>query len=880
MELQTGMPLLKQQFAALLKKNALLAWRNKWATIMQIMASFLFLLLIFSIDALMESRRKSSVGKSDVKEPKAFSPGPIPACEDTLLVITPCWDFVWSGPKDNERIRGIVDAIRDNNPGRPIPFEKVKYFKTTGAADRWLFGNQLRTTGALHFEEENSTVISYGIQTNSTLAAALATPDDPTFTYRIPLQVAAEREIARSLIGDPDFNWVVNLKKFAHPGGDEQISPSIILSPIGPIVFMAIAMFGFVSQMSSLVQEKELKLRQAMSIMGLYDAAYWFSWLTWETVMSALSSILTVLFGKMFRFESFTKNNMGVFFLLLFFFQTSMMGLAFMLSTFLSKSSSANTIGFFIFIISFITQIVTFSAPIYTPVVNYWLRHLWSLFPPNLLARGVLLLDKAIVYPDPSNPLKKSAGMNWGNLEMCENADLQCTMTMKGVYIWFASTIVIWFILAIYFDNVLPNSSGVRKSVFYFLDIGYWTGRSGGIMEGAGLFSLEGFIPRLEPITPDDDDVLEEENYVKQQTRDGEVAPNIAVQIQGLVKSYPGKFLKKGAKSLPFHAVKGLWINMAKDQLFCLLGPNGAGKTTTISCLTGVTPVTSGDGMARCFAFIYILIHFHPGHESGGQCFHFFAFQKLFAALIYGNSVQSSVGMTQIRKLIGVCPQFDILWDSLSGLEHIHLFGRLKGLHPSTLGQIAKKALAEVKLTGSARTRSGSYSGGMKRRLSVAIALLGDPKLVILDEPTTGMDPITRRHVWDIIEKAKKGRAIILTTHSMEEADILSDRIGIMAKGRLRCLGTSIRLKSKFGTGFVATVRFAGIPEQTASDENATNTRAKSVKEFFNHHLNVKEKEETTGYLTFVIPRQKEALLKVVLLNLTTLQLFLEHLET
>lgn len=211
--------------------------------------------------------------------------------------------------------------------------------------------------------------------------------------------------------------------------------------------------------------------------------------------------------------------------------------------------------------------------------------------------------------------------------------------------------------------------------------------------------------------------------------------------------------------------------------------------------------------------------------------------------------------MSQIRKTIGFCPQFDILWEALSGLEHIQLFGRLKGLTPSTLDQIAKKSLAEVKLTGSANMRSGSYSGGMKRRLSVAIALLGDPKLVILDEPTTGMDPITRRHVWDIIERAKKGRAVILTTHSMEEADILSDRIGIMAQGRLRCLGTSIRLKSKFGTGFIANISFSG-------DENANTTQAMAVKDFFKHHLNVKPKEETKSFLTFVIPRQKESMLK------------------
>lgn len=108
----------------------------------------------------------------------------------------------------------------------------------------------------------------------------------------------------------------------------------------------------------------------------------------------------------------------------------------------------------------------------------------------------------------------------------------------------------------------------------------------------------------------------------------------------------------------------------------------------------------------------------------------------------------------------------------------------------------------QVNLTYAANQRAGSFSGGMKRRLSVACALLGDPKLVFLDEPTTGMDPVSRRQVWDIIERAKQGRAIILTTHSMEEADILGDRIAIMARGNLRCLGTSLRLKQKFGAGY------------------------------------------------------------------------------
>jgi ABC-type multidrug transport system ATPase subunit len=175
-------------------------------------------------------------------------------------------------------------------------------------------------------------------------------------------------------------------------------------------------------------------------------------------------------------------------------------------------------------------------------------------------------------------------------------------------------------------------------------------------------------------------------------------------------------------------------------------------------------------------------------------------------ALIYGEPISSEGGLDRVRPLMGVCPQFDVLWPELTGAEHLAIYGHVKGVKFSEVRRQAADLLGRVKLTQSARVRSAAYSGGMKRRLSVAIALLGDPKIVYLDEPTTGMDPISRRYVWDIIQEAKKGRAIVLTTHSMEEADVLGDRVGIMARGRLRAVGGSVRLKAKFGAGYVLAI--------------------------------------------------------------------------
>ncbi|KAJ0615074.1 putative ABC-type sulfate transporter [Helianthus annuus] len=725
-----------------------------------------------------------------------------------LFTKLPCYDFVWSG-SDSARLGSIVDRIRANNPGRPIPSDKVRSFRTKNDVDAWLLANPMTCPGALHFVDRNATVISYGLQTNSTPIAKRGDWEDPTFKFQIPLQIAAEREIARSLIGDPGFSWVVNLKEFAHPVVETFSS----VGTIGPSFFLAIAMFGFVLQISSLIVEKELKLRQAMAMMGLYDTAYWLSWLTWEGIITLLSSLFTVLFGMMFQFDFFLNNSFAVVFFVFFLFQLNMIGFAFMFSSFITKSTSSTAVGFSVYIVGFLTQIVTAFGFPYSDNFSDTYRAIWSFYPPNLLAKALQLLSDATSTP-------QDPGISWASRGKCAPNDTDCLITLNDIYIWLLATFILWVALAIYFDNIFPNSSGVRKPTFYFLNPGYWSGNGGNRVKEGRICSCMSSIPPSDQTSPDDEDVLEEENIVKQQHREGVVDPNLAVQIQGLVKVYPGTtnvgcFNCK--KTAPYHALKGLWVNFPKDQLFCLLGPNGAGKTTAINCLTGITPVTEGD------------------------------------ALIYGHSIRSSVGMSNIQKMIGVCPQFDILWDALSGQEHLYLFASIKGLPPSSLKMVVQKSLAEVRLSESARVRTRSYSGGMKRRLSVAIALIGEPKLVILDEPTTGMDPITRRHVWDIIENAKKGRAIILTTHSMEEADILSDRIGIMTKGRLRCIGNSVRLKSRFGTGYIANISFSGTTTDVTTHED--------VKMFFKDRLDVLPKEENKSFLTFIIPHDKEGLL-------------------
>ncbi|RZC53150.1 hypothetical protein C5167_011994 [Papaver somniferum] len=793
-----GIPLLIQQFGALFKKNIILSLRNKKAFIGQLFSPVVFILLLVGVEKVLNSGYMSS-RTTDVRDPEPLVIPPIPPCETKFYVQLPCYDFAWSG-NASPRIQSIVEKIMLNNPGRPIPSIKVKSFKTSDDVNAWLYSEPLHCAAALHFVEKSATVISYGIQTNDSETILRGVTEDPVFKFQLPLQIVADREIARVLAITPKLNWNVELKEFAHPS-TEYVSA---MASAGWVFLLAITMFPFISQIGSLVAERELKLRQAMSIMGLYESAYWLSWLVWDTVMICIASLLTIIVGIISRFDFFVQNSFVVLFLTFFLFQFSMIGFAFAVSTLLSKSSAANTVGFFVFIVGSLTGM----AP--SEVVDQFskiFRILWNFFPPNIFGQEVTKLNTASMTGN---------GIAWSGINKCPLPGAPCS-TMGVSLKWNLANFIVWFLLALYLDNVIPNSSGVRKSVIYFLNPGYWTGSS------AGGSTSE--IPLLDEKNSDrDEDVLEEERTVRDQMKEDYKMSNdsnIAVQIRGLAKAYPGR-------TGTYHAVKGVWMNFEKDQLFCLLGPNGAGKTTTINCLIGNIPVTGGD------------------------------------ALIYGNSVRSSIGMTNIRRIIGVCPQFDILWPEISCEEHLRLFGSIKGLPPSLLDSIVKEALANVKLVGAAGVRAGSCSGGMKRRLSVAGALLGDPKLVILDEPTTGMDPITRRHVWDVIEYAKKGRAIVLTTHSMEEADILGDRIAIVAKGKLRCIGTSIRLKSRFGTGLVATVSFAeNTSRQFPVDGDAVTDEPHhlAVKQFFKHHLNVVPKEENKSFLTFVIPRDKEKLL-------------------
>lgn len=205
-------------------------------------------------------------------------------------------------------------------------------------------------------------------------------------------------------------------------------------------------------------------------------------------------------------------------------------------------------------------------------------------------------------------------------------------------------------------------------------------------------------------------------------------------------------------------AVDSIELNIQRGELFALLGPNGAGKTTTINMLCCLLKPTSG--IARIM-----------GYDINQQPF-------------------------KIKEIIGVAPQETAISEHLNTQENMNLIGKIHGINSPELRMRSQQLLETMGLTGRAKDQVRKFSGGMKRRLNIMMALIHNPEILFLDEPTLGLDPQARRAIWEYIIQLKGEKTILLTTHYMDEADFLADRIGIMDEGKIVALGTSHELKA------------------------------------------------------------------------------------
>ncbi|CAJ2671488.1 unnamed protein product [Trifolium pratense] len=438
----------------------------------------------------------------------------------------------------------------------------------------------------------------------------------------------------------------------------------------------------------------------------------------------------------------FKYSDKTLVFAYFFIFGLSAIMLSFFISTFFKRAKTAVAVGTLSFLGAFL--------PYYTvndEGVSMILKVLASLLSPTAFALG------SINFADYE---RAHVGLRWSNIWRDSSG-----VNFSACLLMMILDTLLYCAIGLYFDKVLPKEYGLRYPWNFIFKKDFWRKKkvvnncsSGFKVKTAGkssesegnLLGQDTFNPAIEAISLD----------MKQQEIDGR-----CIQIRNLHKVYA---TKKGDCC----AVNKLQLTLYENQILALLGHNGAGKSTTISMLVGLHPPTSGD------------------------------------ALIFGKNIVSDID--EIRKVLGVCPQHDILFPELTVKEHLELFAILKGAEEDTLESVIINMADEVGLADKINTVVRSLSGGMKRKLSLGIALIGNSKVIILDEPTSGMDPYSMRLTWQLIKKIKKGRIILLTTHSMDEADELGDRIAIMANGSLKCCGSSLFLKHHYGVGYTLTL--------------------------------------------------------------------------
>ncbi|XP_036184868.1 ATP-binding cassette sub-family A member 13 [Myotis myotis] len=342
----------------------------------------------------------------------------------------------------------------------------------------------------------------------------------------------------------------------------------------------------------------------------------------------------------------------------------------------------------------------------------------------------------------------QEAGVQWGNLDQPPE---QAGMALGWVCGMILVDSGLYFLSGWYLSSLVPGSGGVQKPWYFPFMASSWKGACGlatrrPCARASRLFSLR-------------EDVGHTGSWPQQGKGERKGVPP-GVTLVSVTKEYQPRQA----------AVRDLTLTFHRGQITALLGANGAGKTTVMSLVTGLHAPTSG------------------------------------AVFVGGRNLQTD--LAAVRRELGVCPQRDVLLDRLTVLEHLLLFAAIRSPQRTRAErrQQVDKTLRAVGLTQHQHQQARALSGGLRRRLSIGAAFLGTSRTVVLDEPTSGVDPCSRRGIWDILLRHREGRTIILTTHHLDEAEVLSDRVAVLQQGRLRCCGPPLGLTEAYGQGLCLTL--------------------------------------------------------------------------
>ena len=503
---------------------------------------------------------------------------------------------------------------------------------------------------------------------------------------------------------------------------------------------------------NKLVKEKENKAKEGMKIMGLNELNYFLSYFIIYFIMNLVYSICNTFILR--EVLTYIEGIYIFFFFLL--YGLMIYSLIFFFQSFLEKSRIAIIVSLIIYCLMFFLAL-----PIYSNAVSRFIKILFSLlFPPITMQLGVNTICQ---FQTNFNRFNGRVFMRYNKFSFFD------------MYIIFFFNFILYMFLGFYIQNIISHEYGIKKPWYFLFTKEFWlcgkkerennkiynkfdeynnlknfdnnfaTTRS---LKKTSINEVKNRRNNNDLNSNNDNEYFENEKMYKDFNKKSDI-----LQIKGIHKIFEdGK-----------NALNGVTFNLYKNEIFVLLGHNGAGKTTLINILTGLYPSSSGSAFYNSY------------------------------------NILSSEGAEHFRKVLGICPQHDVLFNDLTVEEHLNMFCVFKSVDNSLITNEVSAIINDFGLQEKRNTKVENLSGGQKRKLSIAIALVGGSSVIFLDEPTSGMDITSRRNLWNILKKNIKGKIIILTTHYMEEASVLGNRIGILSEGNMKCIGSPLFLIEKFG---------------------------------------------------------------------------------
>ncbi|KFO52992.1 ATP-binding cassette sub-family A member 9, partial [Corvus brachyrhynchos] len=696
-----------QQTKILLWKNVLVKWRMKMQSFQEWILSLLFLLLVFIASSFMVLVPYPEVPYSHLGhlDDPAFN------ATGVTIMFTPgtaTTRHIMNKVASSSVMTGI--KLEELDDERAMEKAWISNEETIGVVFKDNFSYQLRFPTS-HVVIPNE-VFGY---IDSCYEFSPKYCNSPKYWYKgfLSLQSSIDAAIIEMVANHSVWEEMKSIAGVRMKS--QSILFSISLEYSYFMVVIVMCFFPFMYFLSRNVTREKKKLKVLMRTMGLQDIAFW---LSWSLLYSLYVLIFSCLLTALVLWEPFYTSSFPAVSLLFFLYGLACIHLVFMLCSLLRTSKLVSSVGFLIiFIFGFLSLAVLIED---VPEPLKWFLGLMCPFAFNTGIAKIFNLEKYGI------------GFSFSNL-------MEEAYFLFSTYVLLVFDSVLYMLLALYFDKILPGKYGIPDPPLFCLKASYWKSRRGSTTD----------VPRStanpEELLGDDVEPVPPEFLGKE-----------AIRLHNIKKAYK----KKDKKT---EALRGLSLNIYEGQITALLGHSGAGKTTLLNVLSGLSFPSEG------------------------------------SATIYNYRLSEMGDREEIRGMIGICPQFNTQFEVLTVKENLKTFAEIKGIKSKEVEREVQNILELLDISNIQDTQAEKLSGGQKRKLSIGIAMLGNPQVLLLDEPTAGLDPLSRHQVWSLLREQQAGRVILFSTQFMDEADILADRKAFISHGRLKCVGSSLFLKKKWG---------------------------------------------------------------------------------